>query len=369
MSAMFIPAAFSISASASTKGTPSRVPSRRPIDDLPTPIMPVSTIERRPSRARIAAAETGGLASFSTAISDIYVKARQRPGRPGRAISEVPCQSGSNMIVLGPVRRHQWDEHGRLRCRACSDYSPSSRSCARPSMAVFMHSLISCNQSRARFRYRSRPTNSSRTIEGRTMARTTRSARAGAARNSDERLIALYLDMLAAERGAGKNTLAAYGRDLADFSAYLKRARSSIAKAGTAELRAYLGELSRQGLRVAAVARRLSAIRQLYRFLYAEGSRADDPAAVLEGPKRERALPKTLTLAEVDHLLRVAGKPDPAAPLALQLRAARLACLVEMLYATGLRVSELVALPMSAARQDGRVIVVRGKGNKERLGA
>ena len=199
------------------------------------------------------------------------------------------------------------------------------------------------------------------------MARTTRSARTGAARNSDERLIALYLDMLAAERGAGKNTLAAYGRDLADFSAYLKRARSSIAKAGTAELRAYLGELSRQGLRVATVARRLSAIRQLYRFLYAEGSRADDPAAVLEGPKRERALPKTLTLAEVDHLLRVAGKPDPAAPLALQLRAARLACLVEMLYATGLRVSELVALPMSAARQDGRMIVVRGKGNKERL--
>jgi integrase/recombinase XerD len=199
------------------------------------------------------------------------------------------------------------------------------------------------------------------------MARTMTSARTGAARNSDERLIALYLDMLAAERGAGKNTLAAYGRDLADFSAYLKRARSSIAKARTAELRAYLGELSRQGLRVATVARRLSAIRQLYRFLYAEGCRADDPAAVLEGPKRERALPKTLTLAEVDHLLRVAGKSDPAAPLALQLRAARLACLVEMLYATGLRVSELVALPMSAARQDGRVIVVRGKGNKERL--
>jgi integrase/recombinase XerD len=193
------------------------------------------------------------------------------------------------------------------------------------------------------------------------------SARTGAARNSDERLIALYLDMLAAERGAGKNTLAAYGRDLADFSAYLKRARSCIAKASTAELRAYLGELSRQGLRVATVARRLSAIRQLYRFLYAEGCRADDPAAVLEGPKRERALPKTLTLAEVDHLLRVAGKSDPAAPLALQLRAARFACLVEMLYATGLRVSELVALPLTAARQDGRVIVVRGKGNKERL--
>jgi integrase/recombinase XerD len=199
------------------------------------------------------------------------------------------------------------------------------------------------------------------------IVRTTKTATARASRHSDERLIALYLDMLAAERGAGNNTLAAYGRDLADFSGYLKDAGSSVAKAGTKELRAYLGELSRRGLRVATVARRLSAVRQLYRFLYAEGQRADDPAAVLEGPKRERALPKTLTLAEVDRLLRVAGKSAPVAPLPARLRAARLNCLVEMLYATGLRVSELVALPMSAARQDTRVIVVRGKGNKERL--
>jgi integrase/recombinase XerD len=199
------------------------------------------------------------------------------------------------------------------------------------------------------------------------MVRTIPAATARATRHSDERLIALYLDMLAAERGAGNNTLAAYSCDLEDFSAHLKDARSSIAKASTDELRAYVGELSRRGLRVATVARRLSSVRQLYRFLYAEGQRADDPAAVLEGPKRDRALPKTLTLAEVDHLLRVAGKSDPGTPLPVRLRAARLACLVEMLYATGLRVSELVALPMSAARQDARVIVVRGKGNKERL--
>jgi integrase/recombinase XerD len=190
---------------------------------------------------------------------------------------------------------------------------------------------------------------------------------ARAARHSDERLIALYLDMLAAERGAGKNTLAAYGRDLADFSAHLQSAGCSVATATTEDLRAYLGELARRGMRVTTVARRLSAIRQLYRFLYAEGRRADDPAAVLEGPKRERALPKTLTLAEVDHLLRIASRSDPAAPPAARLRAARLGCLVEMLYATGLRVSELVALPASAAREDARVIVVRGKGNKERL--
>jgi integrase/recombinase XerD len=200
----------------------------------------------------------------------------------------------------------------------------------------------------------------------RTTARTTGAA-ARATLQSDDRLIALYLDMLAAERGAGENTLAAYGRDLADFSDYLKAAGHSIAKAGTDQLRAYLGALSRRGLRVTTVARRLSAIRQLYRFLYAEGHRADDPAAVLEGPKRERAVPKTLTLAEVDHLLRVAGKTGPAAALPVRLRAARLACLVEILYATGLRVSELVALPISAARQDARMIVVRGKGNKERL--
>jgi integrase/recombinase XerD len=197
----------------------------------------------------------------------------------------------------------------------------------------------------------------------RAMARST----ARATRHSNERLTALYLDMLAAERGAGTNTLAAYSRDLEDFSAYLKGNGRSIAKASTDDLRAYLGELSRRGLRVTTVARRLSAIRQIYRFLYAEGQRADDPAAVLEGPKRERVLPKTLTLAEVDHLLRVAGKSDPAAPLPVRLRAARLACLFEMLYATGLRVSELVALPMSAARKDARVIIVRGKGNRERL--
>ncbi len=113
----------------------------------------------------------------------------------------------------------------------------------------------------------------------------------------------------------------------------------------TQDLRAYLGELSRRGLGAATVARRLSAIRQLYRFLYAEGLRKDDPAAVLEGPKRSRPLPKTLTLDEVDRLLRAAAKLDPAAAPRERLRAARLACLLETLYATGLRVSELVALP------------------------
>jgi len=190
---------------------------------------------------------------------------------------------------------------------------------------------------------------------------------ADAARPGDARLIALYLDMLAAERGAGKNTLGAYGRDLADFTAYLAKAGRSVATAKTDDLRAYLAALGKRGLKPATLARRLSAVRQLYRFLYAEGQRKDDPAAVLEGPKRARNLPKTLTLAEVDRLLRAAASGDPAAPLAVRLRAARLACLVELLYATGLRVSELVSLPAAAARRDARFIVVRGKGNKERM--
>ena len=187
------------------------------------------------------------------------------------------------------------------------------------------------------------------------------------AKDSDQALIELFLDMVAAERGGAKNTLAAYARDLGDFSAELGKAGRTIARASTDDLRGYLGSLGKRRFAASSVARRLSAIRQLYRFLYAEGQRKDDPAAVLEGPKRARALPKTLTLAEVDRLLAVAGQCDPQAPLAVRLRVARLACLVELLYATGLRVSELVALPASAARRDARVIVVHGKGNKERM--
>jgi integrase/recombinase XerD len=201
----------------------------------------------------------------------------------------------------------------------------------------------------------------------RTAPRAASRAADGPAQPSDGRLIALFLDMLAAERGAAPNTLAAYRRDLADFASSLADAGSTVKSATTEDVRRYLGALARRGLRPASVARRLSAIRQLYRFLYAERQRKDDPAAVLEGPKRTRPLPKTLSLAEVDRLLGFAARRDPAAALSERVRAARLACLVELLYATGLRVSELVALPIAAARRDARVVVVRGKGNKERL--
>jgi len=189
------------------------------------------------------------------------------------------------------------------------------------------------------------------------------------ARRSDAALTALFLDMLAAERGASAHTLAAYRRDLADYSAALKEAGGSVAAASTADVRAYLAQLEAQGLKPATTARRLSAIRQLHRFLYAEGLRGDDPAAVLTGPKRGRTLPKVLSVGDVDRLLQTARQAadDPSAPAPQRLRAARLACLLEVVYATGLRVSELVALPLSAARRDARMLYVRGKGDKERL--
>jgi integrase/recombinase XerD len=180
----------------------------------------------------------------------------------------------------------------------------------------------------------------------------------------DETLIELFLDMIAAERGASRNTLDAYRRDLADFSAELGKARQSVAAANSEALRTYL---SRLDLAPASVARRLSAIRQLYRFLYSEGHRADDPAAVIEGPKRGRSLPKVLSVKQVDDLLASARDGLAVKTKPEQLRAARLNCLLEVLYATGLRVSELVALPATAARRDQRMLVIRGKGGRERL--
>ena len=115
------------------------------------------------------------------------------------------------------------------------------------------------------------------------------------------------------------------------------------------------------------MARRLSAIRQLYRFLYSEGHRGDDPAAVIEGPKRGRALPKVLSVKQVDELLAQARTARNADTMAERLRAARLACLLEVLYATGLRVSELVALPQTAARPEQKMLLIRGKGGRERM--
>jgi integrase/recombinase XerD len=186
---------------------------------------------------------------------------------------------------------------------------------------------------------------------------------------SDEKLTGLFLDMLAAEQGAGENTLGAYRRDLEDFSAFLAAQKQAFASVQTEALRNYLADLDTRGFKSSSVARRLSAVRHLFRFLLNERIRTDDPAAILSGPKRGRGLPKVLSIADVDRMLTRAKELSQAADASpsRRLRAMRLYCLLEVLYATGLRVSELVSLPRSAARNDARMIVVRGKGNKERL--
>jgi len=188
-------------------------------------------------------------------------------------------------------------------------------------------------------------------------------------KTSDAKLINLFLDMLAAEQGAGDNTLDAYRRDLTDFSEFLTRAGQSFTGTETQGLRDYLADLDARGFKSSSVARRLSTMRHLFRFLLNERIRGDDPAAILSGPKRGRGLPKVLSISDVDRLLAHAKSlgeaPEASAPQ--RLRAMRLYCLLEVLYATGLRVSELVALPRSAAQRDARMIVVRGKGDKERL--
>jgi integrase/recombinase XerD len=188
-------------------------------------------------------------------------------------------------------------------------------------------------------------------------------------KSSDARLTALFLDMLAAEQGAGGNTLDAYRGDLEDLSEFLARRKSTLRDADTQILRDYLADLDTRGFKSSSVARKLSSTRHLFRFLLSERVRADDPAAILSGPKRGRALPKVLSIADVDRLLTQAKNliETPEQSPLQKLRALRLSCLLEILYATGLRVSELVALPLSAARRDARMIVVRGKGNKERL--
>lgn len=181
-------------------------------------------------------------------------------------------------------------------------------------------------------------------------------------------LIEAFLEMLSAERGAARNTLDAYSADLLALSDFLAGRRQRLSEAGTADIRAFLAELEAAGLAPSSAARKLSSIRQFYRFLYGEGLRGDDPTPTIEAPRKRRPLPKLLNEEEVDKLLAAARQAVEAAsgdgPRA---RAMRLYCLLEVLYATGLRVSELVTLPASAARAQGRVLAVRGKGGRERI--
>ncbi|MCF1710123.1 site-specific tyrosine recombinase XerD [Tabrizicola sp. J26] len=177
-----------------------------------------------------------------------------------------------------------------------------------------------------------------------------------------DRWISAFLEAQSAERDAARNTRLAYGRDLKDFADWLERRGSDFAQAGRAEVENYLVFCEAQGLSKATRARRLSAIRQMYRFAHEEGFRADNPALPIKGPGRMQRLPKTLSQAEVDALLTAAATTGRDEGERLRNR-----CLMELIYATGLRVSELVELPIAAVRGDPRMILVRGKGGKERM--
>ncbi len=174
--------------------------------------------------------------------------------------------------------------------------------------------------------------------------------------------IPVFLEAMQAEQDAAANTLMAYARDLADFTGFLDRRNIRPETATRGDIESYLVALDARGLAVATRARRLSAIRQLFRFAFLEGWRTDDPAALISGPKRGRHLPAILSESDVDALLEAArnfGRNDR--------ERCRNTCLMELLYATGLRVSELVGLPVSATRGDPRMILVRGKGGRERM--
>ena len=173
-------------------------------------------------------------------------------------------------------------------------------------------------------------------------------------------MIDAFLEMMAAERGAARHTLDAYRRDLADLKRFLGRRGQELGVATGEDIRAYLAELAGLGMRPSTTARRLAAIRQYFRFLYLEGRRGDDPTTHIDTPKQSRRLPKLLEEEEIEALIAAArAKSGPDA--------LRLTALLELLYATGLRISELVGLPLSALAPDRTVLTVRGKGGKERM--
>ncbi len=183
-----------------------------------------------------------------------------------------------------------------------------------------------------------------------------------AAPGEQARLVSAFLDAKAAELGAARNTLLAYGRDLKAALDWFARRGSSLSGAGRGDIEAWIVACEGEGLAPASRARRLSALRQFFRFLVEEGLRPDNPAIEIRGPGRSRKLPRTLGEAEVEALLEAASLVG-ASPA----ERARNACLLELAYATGMRASELVGLPLAAARGDPRLLLIRGKGGRERL--
>lgn len=182
--------------------------------------------------------------------------------------------------------------------------------------------------------------------------------------NSAARIEA-FLEMMSAERGAAENTLASYRRDLDDAAEVI----GDLAGANAASIRDYLESLASRGFARSSQARRLSALRQFFKFLYGEGIREDDPTGQLDSPRKERPLPKIMSEEQAGRLIdrAEAEASDENLPAAERLAARRLHALVEVLYATGLRVSELVSLPVGVALRDDRFFIVRGKGGKERM--
>ena len=174
--------------------------------------------------------------------------------------------------------------------------------------------------------------------------------------------ISTFLEAQAAELGAATNTQLAYGRDLKDFDSFLARRALDFVSVGRKDIEAYLIWCDAQGLAKSTRARRLSAIKQLYRFAFEEGWRSDNPAIQIAGPGQDKRLPKVLSEDEVDQLLNAARRSGRNTSDQL-----RNTCLMELLYATGMRVSELVSLRVSAARGDPRLLLIMGKGGKERL--
>lgn len=183
----------------------------------------------------------------------------------------------------------------------------------------------------------------------------------------ERRQIEIFLEMLAAERGAAGNTLDAYRRDLDHFASFLAAEGTTLAATRPVDVSRYLQSLAADGLAPASRARRLSALRQLYKFLEAEGVVAASPASGIAAPGKARRLPRTLSVAEVDRLLATAAAAARGLAGRDLVRAVRHHCLLEMLYATGMRVTELVSLPRSVLAGDPRVLAIRGKGGRERL--
>lgn len=183
----------------------------------------------------------------------------------------------------------------------------------------------------------------------------------------DNRLIERFLEMMSAERGAAQNTLAAYQRDLSAYSAFLSAVGTGLQTAKAEHIRNYLAALDAEGLKSSSAARKLSAVRQLHNFLYGEGIVRENPATAIDAPRMRRPLPKVMTTDDVTRLIEAAETRIGRLEGKARFKAQRLYCLLELIYATGLRVSELVALKKQAIAKGPQFIVVKGKGGRERM--